>query len=1115
MECACFAGALLFCKFTLEFILGERLMKKKLGLILLVLISLISIFTLSACGGSNDDDDDEACKHKLGEWVEEIPATCTNDGTKGHFQCSKCDEYFDENKKNLKNLVIPASHSFDAWIAEIPATCEKDGTKGYYHCSTCNKNFDEDKNELASLTIEKTGIHNFADDICINCGKKIVYSEGLEFELVNNEYYRVVGIGTCTDTELYIPKTYNNLPVKEIGSYSLDNCDSLTSVTIPDSVTSIGYYAFNGCYKLVEVINKSSLNITKGSWDCGCVALYALEVHEGDSKIVNKDGYLFYTVDGVNYLLGYVGCDTELTLPESYNGEDYVINNRAFYNNDKITSITIPDSVTSIGNYAFSGCSSLASITIPDSVTSIGYYSTFAYCESLTSITIPDSVTSIGSGAFYYCTSLTSVTIPDSVTSIGSSAFEGCTSLTSITIPDSVTSIGYNSAFAYCESLTSITIPDSVTSIGEGAFEYCTSLTSVTIGNSVTEIGSDAFYDCDSLTSITIPDSVTSIGSSAFQGCTSLTSVTIGNGVTTIGEWAFHYCTSLTSVTIGNSVTSIGEGAFCDCYSLTSITIPDSVTSIGDYAFQSCTSLTSVTIGDSVTIIGNYAFSGCYKLVEVINNSSLNITKGSRDYGNVAEYALEVRTGESKIVNKDGYLFYTYNGINYLLGYAGNESELSLPESYNGEDYVINSYAFYSDDKITSITIPNKISEIPDYAFEECTSLTSVKFEEGSECESIGTSAFKGCTSLTSITIPDSVTSIGPSAFYWCTSLTSVTIGNSVTSIDSSAFYDCYKLVEVVNKSSLNITKGSSGYGWVAEYALEVHTGDSKIVNKDGYLFYTYNGVNYLVNYVGNDTELTLPESYNGENYVINDYAFYNNHKITSVTIPDSVTSIGEDAFYGCANIIQIENGVHYVDKWVVDCDTSVSSVTLRENTVGIADSAFEDCKSLTSVTIPNSVTSISSYAFYECDSLTSIIIGDRVTSIGEDAFAHCTSLTSINIPNSVTSIGDHAFYNCTSLTSITIPDSVKSIGNYAFYNCTSLTSITIPNSVTSIDNHAFYNCTSLTSITFADTSTWYRTTSKSDWQNKTNGTETDVSVPTDNDDYFKSTYNYYYWYKK
>ena len=285
--------------------------------------------------------------------------------------------------------------------------------------------------------------------------------------------------------------------------------------------------------------------------------------------------------------------DGTLTISGTGKMADYEWEGTPWYDlRSQVKKAIIKNGVTSIGGYAFYDCNRLTSVTIPNSVTSIGDKA-FGFCKALTDVTIPNSVTTIGEWAFASCEALTSVTIPGSVTTIGDYAFQRCTSLTSVTIPNSVTTIG-NGAFDFCAALTSVTIPGSVTSIGNWAFIGCTSLTSVTIPNSVTTIGDGAFEGCTSLTSVTIPDSVTTIGARAFEGCTSLTSVTIPDSVTFIGVTAFKGCSALTEIKLPSALENIQPETFSNCVRLSSVTIPKSVRYVYQDAFRSCDSLTDV-----------------------------------------------------------------------------------------------------------------------------------------------------------------------------------------------------------------------------------------------------------------------------------------------------------------------------------------------------------------------------------------------------------------------------------------------------------------------------------------------------------------------------------------
>ena len=566
--------------------------------------------------------------------------------------------------------------------------------------------------------------------------------------------------------------------VTEIQAEAFKGCSDIVSMTLPNTVVTIGGSAFEGSKGLHTILLSESLKEIGTKAFCDCISLRSINIPKGVAEIKEST---------------FSGCK-------------------------KMLSAMIPNSVLTIGGKAFSGCSSLKEIIIPDSVIEIGgsafdgctgdliiksrtliekdytsydypmyyYYSSstgtrsgWLYGSKFTTVVIANEVQKIGDYTFYDYSGLTSFTIPNSVTKIGDFAFYNCSGLTSITIPNNVTKIGYY-AFKDCSGLTRITIPNSVTEIGYQAFENCSGLTSITIGNGVIKIGNYAFKDCSGLTSITIPNSVTEIGYQAFENCTGelivqcnmpsnssfvyafgaskFTDVTIGDGVEEIGDSTFYGCSSLKSITISNSVTKIGEYAFKGCSGVSGVTIGNSVTEIGSEAFVDCTGtltingnvsneafknsgFTKVIFGSSVKSVGNDGFSNCQSIAEV----------------HIADIASWCGITFSNAAANP-----LHNGSRLFAGGVLVEGNLII---HNGTAS-IGSYTFYGYDLLTSVSIPNSVTEIGDSAFLYCGALATVYCQSNTP-PNLGTKVFDGNASERVIYVPNGTIESYHSATNW------------------------------------------------------------------------------------------------------------------------------------------------------------------------------------------------------------------------------------------------------------------------------------------------------------------------------------------------------------
>lgn len=949
----------------------------------------------------SDGKDATACIHNFTQG-ESVAPTCTSIGYES-TTCTKCGYTEYSFKEAL-------GHSFKEGYTLTEASCTEEGLS-FEFCSKCGT--------VKAVTTPREP-HSYVDGICTVC-QRSVYSEGLEYVLnEDGASYSVNGMGTCTDSEIGIPATYEGLPVTCISSKAFNGYfHTITSVLIPASITKIGNRAFGNTY-------------IKNVYYLGDIADWCAITFEESNSLFSK-------------------C------------ENFYVNNQL------VTELVIPGTVEQINDYAFIFLKSITSITISEGVKSIGVRA-FYWCRNVTDLVISDSVTSIGIFAFAH-QGIESLTIPAGVENFGDCAFSTCTNLSNLTLSEGLTSIG-DKLFYGCRNLTSVTIPKSLTTIGEHAFMSCKAITAVNYLGTVADwcnmnfgnYYSNPLYQNEwallyiggkAVTQLVIPEGVTEVKDYAFYGYYGIKQLVIASSVETISTNAFISCYNLESVMLFEGVTEIDEYAFSGCANLASINIPASVTSIGEWAFNGCTNLNSVTFADK---------EGWHRSVQLLSGESVDDGEKDISAEDLADASKAAKLLKEFYVLRftDGYTHrgYLWTKGNDFIYTEGMQYTLSADGSY----YILSGRNFT--EVQTNIVIPpgyngKPVKEIGYAVFNGCSYVKDLTLPD--TIIKIGNNAFSDC-GITKLNIPASLVDIGDSAFRRCRMLTEITVDKDNPVYHSSG--NC-----LINTADKKLIIGSNKSTIPADGSVEI-IGKEAFCGLKGFSTITIpKSVKAIESQAFNMCEglqtITIPKSVTtiGSSYV----AGYD------VTAP-----IGFSPFMGCTNLSEIiieEGNPRYHSEGnciietalkllVVGCKTSI--IPTDGSVTAIYSWAFSDIETLTEISIPNTVTKIYTRAFDGCSGLKKIYIPESVIEIEDVAFSFCKSLERIEVSesNPFYSVKGNCLIDTENKTIIVgckssiIPDdgSVTDIGVYAFAGL-DLTTIKIPVNIVALNGNCLaYN---------------------------------------------------------
>ena len=729
-----------------------------------------------------------------------------------------------------------------------------------------------------------------------------------------------------------------------------------------------------------------------------------------------------------------------------------------------------------IGKYAFCSCNNLKRLTLPKDITSIEQ-SAFFGCSGLTSITIPSSVTAIGKWSFYDCSSLTSIELPNSTTTIDESAFQNCTSLASVTLTSNLTSIE-SYAFIGCSQLKDVrynVLDDLATYIQTDHPE-------------IYYINCDIKYyqNNQEITSLKIPAGITSIGKNVFQKYNGIQNLTFSPALTSISDLQFS-CdfTNLKSVYVGWQ-DPIAAGTFFKGADMSNCTlyVPHGTTNAYANSDIWCGFGKIIEYNNQATITLEQPGT----LPQKINDSDKNLITHLKIKGNIngtdlrfiREMAGVSVTGEKtdgELANLDlSEAKIVSGGDYYYQDYSDNKH-------YTSDDEL--GVGFFSKCKgLKAITLPGNLKSVGESAFQECSSLETLNLPSG--ITSIGNYAFLECENLKSVTLPSGLISIGDRAFSGCISLTSLDLPSSLTTAGEMALAGCPQLTSLTLHSGLTNIKGNNLFGgnmfynnlkdvrYIIDSDLETYLQSNHPI---------INNIRCGIKYYLNDQEITTLEIPSGITS-IGDGVFLSSNSLTNLTLSSKVTSIGESAFRNCSNLKDVRYYIYddlatYIQKghpaFYVNCgikyywnNQEITTLEIPSSVTSIGNNAFYGCNGLTSVDLPSSITKMGECIFYNCQNLSSVKLPSEITAISNSAFGECISLKNIELPAGITSIGDDAFVNCSNLQNINLPSGITTIGTGAFWYCSNLTNVILPSALASIGAIAFANCSNLANVTLS-----------------------------------------------